>query len=143
MAASVNRATILGHLGADPEIRNLPEGGRVANLSVATSESWTDKESQEKKERTEWHRVSIFSEPLIALAEKALHKGSRVYLEGALQTRKWQDKDGIDRYTTEIILRPFNGSLTLLDAPKPGPDRPKGAATGDRRTAPKQPRPIA
>lgn len=142
MGASVNRATILGHLGADPEIRNLPESGRVANLSVATSESWTDKESQEKKERTEWHRVTIFSEPLIALAEKALHKGSRVYLEGALQTRKWQDKDGIDRYTTEIILRPFNGSLTLLDAPAKDPARPKTEPRSNRRTSSNQPTPV-
>ena len=143
MGASVNRATILGHLGADPEIRNLPEGGRVANLSVATSESWTDKESQEKKERTEWHRVTIFSEPLIALAEKALHKGSRVYLEGALQTRKWQDKDGIDRYTTEIILRPFNGNMTLLDAPAKEPARPKIEPRGNRRNSSNQPRRVS
>jgi single-strand DNA-binding protein len=143
MGASVNRATILGHLGADPEIRNLPEGGRVANLSVATSESWTDKESQEKKERTEWHRVTIFSELLIALTEKALHKGSRVYLEGALQTRKWQDKDGIDRYTTEIILRPFNGNMTLLDAHAKEHARPKAEPRGNRRNSSNQQRLVS
>jgi single-strand DNA-binding protein len=125
MPASMNRATILGYLGADPEIRNLNEGGRVASLSVATTESWTDRDSQEKKSRTDWHRVSIFSDTLIDLAEKALHKGSRILLEGSLQTRKYH-KDGVDHYSTEIVLRPYSGSLTLLDAPKqsePAPTR--------------------
>jgi single stranded DNA-binding protein len=107
MPASVNRATILGNLGSDPEIRELPEGGRVANLSVATSEKWKDRENGEAHEKVEWHRVSIFSKPLVKLVESYLHKGSRVYLEGSLQTRKWQDKDGVDRCTTEIVIRPF------------------------------------
>jgi len=131
MSASMNRATILGHLGADPEIRPLNEGGRVASFSVATTESWTDKDSSEKRSHTEWHRVAIFTEPLIALAEKALHKGSKVLIEGSLQTRKYQ-KDGADHFATEIVLRPYSGSLTFLDAPT---QRPKPDAVSARNRA--------
>jgi single-strand DNA-binding protein len=142
MSASMNRATILGYLGSDPTIRDLNEGGRVASLSVATNESWTDKDSGAKKERTEWHRVSVFSEPLVALIEKSLHKGSRVLLEGSLQTRQYE-KDGVNHYSTEIVLRPYNGSLTLLDAPKSEPTKPKpDTRSGNRRTS-NQPRPAA
>lgn len=130
MSASMNRATILGYLGADPEIRPLSEGGRVASFSVATTESWTDKDSNEKRSHVEWHRVTIFAEPLIALAEKALHKGSKVLLEGSLQTRKYQ-KDGVYHFSTEIVLRPYSGSLTLLDAPARAP-KPEGAPTHNR-----------
>jgi single-strand DNA-binding protein len=116
---SLNRVQIIGNLGADPEIRTLPGGAIVANLSVATSDSWTNKETGEKQEKTQWHRVVIFNEPLITnVVEKFMHKGSRVFLEGQLETRKWQDREGTDRYSTEIVLRPFRGELTLLDAPK-------------------------
>ncbi len=115
MAGSVNKVILVGNLGKDPEVRTLPSGGKVANLSIATSESWKDKNTGERKEKTEWHRVSIFSEGLAGICEKYLRKGSKVYVEGQLQTRKWQDKDGQDKYTTEIVLSGFNGSLTMLD----------------------------
>jgi single-strand DNA-binding protein len=115
MSGSVNKSTLIGHLGKDPEIRSFQDGGRVAHFSVATSESWKDKESGERKERTEWHRVSIMSEGLVGVAEKYLKKGSKVYVEGKLETRKWTDRDGIERYTTEIVLRPYSGELILLD----------------------------
>jgi single-strand DNA-binding protein len=115
MSGSVNKSTLIGHLGKDPEIRSFQDGGRVAHFSVATSESWKDKESGERKERTEWHRVSIMSEGLVGVAEKYLKKGSKVYVEGKLETRKWTDRDGIERYSTEIVLRPYSGELILLD----------------------------
>jgi len=118
MAGSVNRVILLGHLGADPEVRNFQGGGKVVNLRLATSESWRDKTTGDKKERTEWHTVAIFNEPLGKIAEQYLRKGSKVYLEGQLETRKWQDQSGADRYSTEIVLRPFNGALTLLDSPR-------------------------
>jgi single-strand DNA-binding protein len=143
MPATVNKATILGNLGSDPEIRDLPDGGRVANLSVATSDKWKDGETGEAREKVEWHRVSIFSKPLIKLAESYLRKGSRVYLEGTLHTRKWTDKDNIDRYTTEIVLRPFSGSLTLLDAPKSEPEKPKPDNRSSNRRSSNQPQPAA
>ena len=114
MAGSVNKVIIIGNLGRDPEVRAFQNGGKVVNLSIATSESWRDKDSGERKERTEWHSVSILSEPLAKIAEQYLRKGSTVYIEGQLETRKWQDQAGADRYSTEIVLRPFNGSLTLL-----------------------------
>ena len=114
MAGSVNKVIIVGNLGRDPEVRNFPNGGKVVNLRIATSESWRDKASGEKKERTEWHSVAIFNEPLGKIAEQYLRKGSTVYIEGQLETRKWQDQSGADRYSTEVVLRPYNGNLTLL-----------------------------
>ena len=115
MAGSVNRVTIVGHLGRDPEARSFQNGGKIVNLRIATSETWRDKQSGERKERTEWHSVAIFSEPLAKIAEQFLRKGSKVYIEGQLETRKWQDQSGQDRYTTEITLRPYRGELVLLD----------------------------
>jgi single-strand DNA-binding protein len=115
MSGSLNKAILLGYLGKDPEIRSFQNGGRAANFSIATSESWKDKESGERKERTEWHRVSILSDGLVTVAEKFLGKGSKVYIEGQLETRKWTDRDGIERYTTEVVLRPYSGELILLD----------------------------
>ncbi|HKT20158.1 MAG TPA: single-stranded DNA-binding protein [Stellaceae bacterium] len=115
MAGSVNKVILVGNLGRDPEIRSTQDGLRIANLSVATSESWRDKASGERKEKTEWHRVAIFNERLVDVVEKYLKKGSKVYIEGALQTRKWTDKDGQERYTTEVVLQRFRGELTMLD----------------------------
>ncbi|MFD1912931.1 single-stranded DNA-binding protein [Halodurantibacterium flavum] len=115
MAGSVNKVIIVGNLGRDPEVRSFPNGGKVCNLRIATSESWRDRNTGEKKERTEWHSVAIFSEPLAKIAEQYLRKGSKVYIEGQLETRKWQDQSGADRYTTEVVLRPYRGELTLLD----------------------------
>jgi single-strand DNA-binding protein len=120
MAGSVNKVILVGNLGADPEVRNLPNGGKVVNLSVATSESWRDRNSGERKERTEWHRVVIFSEGLTRVAEQYLRKGSKVYIEGQLQTRKWQDQSGADRYSTEVVLQNFNSNLTMLDGRNEG-----------------------
>ncbi|MFN0043264.1 MAG: single-stranded DNA-binding protein [Alphaproteobacteria bacterium] len=116
MAGSVNKVMLIGNLGRDPEIKTMQNGNRVANLSVATSETWRDKASGERKERTEWHRVVIFNERLLDVAEKYLRKGAKVYLEGQLQTRKWTDQSGQERYTTEIVLQQFRGELTMLDA---------------------------
>jgi single-strand DNA-binding protein len=118
MAGSVNRVTLIGNLGRDPEIRTFSNGGKVCNLRVATSETWKDKSTGERKERSEWHSVAIFSEPLARIAEQYLRKGSKVYIEGQLETRKWQDQSGQDRYSTEVTLRPYKGELTLLDAPQ-------------------------
>ena len=115
MAGSVNKVIIMGNLGKDPEIRNFPNGGKVCNFSVATSETWRDRNSGEKQERTQWHNISILSEPLVNIAERFLKKGSKVYLEGQLETRKWQDNSGADRYSTEIVLRPYKGEITLID----------------------------
>lgn len=112
--AGVNKVIIVGNLGRDPEVRSFPNGGRVVNLRLATSETWRDKASGERKERTEWHSVAIFNEALGKIAEQYLRKGSTVYVEGQLETRKWQDQSGADRYTTEIVLRQFRGELTLL-----------------------------
>jgi len=115
MAGSVNKVILIGNLGADPEIRRTQDGRPVANLRVATSESWKDKTTGERREKTEWHRVVIFNENLCRIAEQYLKKGSKIYLEGALQTRKWQDQSGQDRYSTEVVLQGFRGELTLLD----------------------------
>ena len=120
MAGSVNKVILVGNLGADPEVKQFQNGGQVCNLSVATSESWKDRNTGERQERTEWHRVSIFSEGLIRVAQNYLKKGSKVYLEGQLQTRKWQDQNGQDRYTTEVVLRGYNSNLTMLDGPGGG-----------------------
>jgi single-strand DNA-binding protein len=115
MAGSVNKVILVGNLGKDPEIRSFPNGGRVANFSIATSESWKDKTSGERKERTEWHRISVLNEVLIGVVEKYVKKGSKLYIEGQLETRKYE-KDGRDVYTTEVVLRPFRGELTMLDS---------------------------
>lgn len=116
MAGSVNKVILIGNLGRDPEIRTMQSGGRVANLSVATSENWRDKASGERKERTEWHRVVVFNENLVRLCESYLRKGSKVYVEGQIETRKWQDQSGQEKYSTEIVLRPFRGEITMLDS---------------------------
>ncbi len=115
MAGSLNKVMIIGNLGRDPEVRSFPNGGKVCNLTVATSERWRDKSSGENREKTEWHRVSIFSEGLVRVCEQYLKKGSKVFVEGQLQTRKWQDQSGADRYSTEVVLQGFNGTLTMLD----------------------------
>ena len=115
MAGSVNKVILVGNLGADPEVRTFPSGGRVCSLRLATSENWKDKNTGERREKTEWHRVEIYSEPLIGVAERFLRKGSKIYVEGQLETRKWQDQSGQDRYTTEVALRPFRSELTMLD----------------------------
>lgn len=123
MSGSVNKVVLVGNLGADPEIRRTQDGRPIANLRIATSESWRDKNTGERKEKTEWHSVVIFSEGLCAIAEKYLFKGSKVYVEGKLQTRKWQDQSGQDRYTTEVVLQGFNASLVLLDSKGEGEGR--------------------
>ncbi len=151
MAGSVNKVILIGNLGADPEIRKTNDGRPIANLRIATSESWKDKATGERREKTEWHRVVIFSEGLCRIAEQYLKKGSKVYIEGQLQTRKWQDKDtGADRYSTEVVLQNYNSTLTMLDgrgASGPGlsdeggsdfgssgpSPRPRAAAAGGRR----------
>jgi len=120
MAGSVNKVILVGNLGADPEIRRTQDGRPIANLSIATSESWRDKNSGERREKTEWHRVVIFNEGLCKIAESYLKKGSKVYLEGQLQTRKWQDQSGQDKYSTEVVLQGFNGNLTMLDGRSEG-----------------------
>jgi len=120
MAGSVNKVILIGNLGKDPEVRRMQDGRPVVNLSVATSDSWRDKATGERRERTEWHRVVIFNENLCRIAEQYLKKGSKVYLEGSLQTRKWQDQQGQDKYTTEVVLQGFNGQLTMLDRPGGG-----------------------
>jgi single-strand DNA-binding protein len=116
MAGSVNKVILIGNLGADPEIRRTQDGRPIANLRLATSESWKDKNTGERKEKTEWHRVVIFNENLCKIAEQYLKKGSKVFIEGALQTRKWQDQSGQDRYSTEVVLQGFRGEMTLLDS---------------------------
>ena len=120
MAGSVNKVIIVGNLGRDPESRSFSNGGKVVNLRIATSESWKDKSTGEKKEKTEWHSVAIFNEGLANVAERFLRKGSKVYIEGHLQTRKWQDQNGQDKYSTEIVLQGFNSVLTMLDGPSGG-----------------------
>jgi single-strand DNA-binding protein len=129
MAGSVNKVILIGNLGADPEVRRTQDGRPIVNLRVATSESWRDKTTGERREKTEWHRVVIFSEGLAKVAEQYLKKGSKVYLEGSLQTRKWQDKDGQDRYSTEVVLQGFNSQLTMLD--RAGGGAGAGADNGD------------
>ena len=120
MAGSVNKVILVGNVGNDPEIRTFGNGGKVANLSIATSESWRDKSSGEKREKTEWHRVAIFNDGLVGIVERYVKKGTKLYIEGKLQTRKWQDRDGNDKYTTEVVLQGFGGTLTLLDSRNSG-----------------------
>jgi single-strand DNA-binding protein len=126
MAGSVNKVILVGNLGRDPEIRSLNSGDRVANLSVATSETWRDRTSGERKERTEWHRVVIFNDNLVKVAENYLRKGSKVYIEGALSTRKFQDQSGAEKFTTEVVLQKFRGELTMLDGKGEGGGREEG-----------------
>jgi single-strand DNA-binding protein len=116
MSGSVNKVILIGNLGRDPEVRTMSNGGRLANLSVATSERWKDRQSGEQREKTEWHRVVIFDDKLVDVVERFLSKGSKIYLEGQLQTRKWQDQSGNDRYSTEVVLQRFRGQLTMLDS---------------------------
>lgn len=120
MAGSLNKVMLIGNLGRDPEVRSFQNGNRVCNLRIATSESWRDKNTGERRERTEWHSVAIFSEGLVKVCEQYLRKGSKVFVEGQLQTRKWQDQSGNDRYSTEIVLQGFNGTLTMLDGRNEG-----------------------
>jgi single-strand DNA-binding protein len=128
VSGSVNKVILVGNLGRDPEVRSFQNGGKVAELRLATSESWKDRNSGERKERTEWHTVKIFTEGLVTVAERYLRKGSKIYIEGALQTRKWQAQDGSDRYSTEIVLQGFNAVLTMLDGPPQG----QGGTAADR-----------
>lgn len=130
MAGSVNKVILVGNLGRDPEVRRMTSGEPIVNLSVATSESWRDKASGERKEKTEWHRVVIFNENLAKVAEQYLRKGSKIYIEGQLATRKWTDKDGQEKYTTEIVLNRFRGELVLLDARGEGASGFGGGAGG-------------
>ena len=139
MAGSVNKVILVGNLGKDPEVRNTQTGGKIVNLTLATSETWNDKASGERKERTEWHRVVIFNERVADVAERFLKKGSKIYVEGALQTRKWTDPSGQERYTTEVVIANFNGNLTMLDTRSGGGggggdygggDMDTGASTG-------------
>lgn len=134
MAGSINKVILVGNLGRDPEIRSTQDGVRIANLTVATSDNWRDKMSGERKERTEWHKVVIFNDRLVEVAEKYLNKGSKIYLEGALQTRKWVDKGGQERYTTEVVLQKFRGELTMLDG---GPRSGSGASHESASTRPR------
>ncbi|MBR2656807.1 single-stranded DNA-binding protein [Yoonia sp.] len=120
MAGSVNKVILIGNLGADPEVRSFQNGGKVANLRIATSETWKDKNTGERREKTEWHTVAIFSEGLVRVAEQYLKKGSKVYIEGKLQTRKWQDQSGADRYSTEVVLQGLGSTLTMLDGRSDG-----------------------
>lgn len=130
--AGLNRVILCGRLGADPETRNFPNGGKVVNLRLATSETWKDKQSGEKKEKTEWHSVAIFNEGLAGIAERFLKKGSEVLIEGQLETRKWADQSGADRYSTEVVIRPFGGSLTLVGGKSGGGD--SGQSRGEHDT---------
>jgi single-strand DNA-binding protein len=130
MAGSVNKVILVGNLGNDPEVRQFPKGGSVCNLSIATSETWKDKNTGERREKTEWHRVAIFSEGLVRVAQNYLKKGSKVYLEGKLQTRKWQDQNGQDKYTTEVVLQGFDATLVMLDGRGEGGGA--GAGGGNR-----------
>ncbi len=122
MAGSVNKVILVGNLGRDPEIRSTQDGTKIASFSIATSESWKDKQTGERKDRTEWHRIAIFNERLTELAEKYLRKGSKVYVEGSLQTRKWTDTNNVERYTTEVVISRFRGELTMLDGRNSGGD---------------------
>ena len=138
MAGSVNKVILIGNLGRDPEVRTFQNGGKVCNLRIATSENWTDKASGEKREKTEWHTVAIFNEGLVRIAEQYLKKGSKVYIEGQLQTRKWQDQSGADKYSTEVVLQGFNGTLTMLDGPSGNSGGGNSQQSGGNYDAPDQ-----
>jgi single-strand DNA-binding protein len=131
MAGSVNKVILIGNLGRDPEVRSFQNGGKVCNLRIATSEAWKDKNTGERREKTEWHSVAIFQEGLVRIAEQYLRKGSKVYIEGQLQTRKWQDQSGQDKYSTEVVLQGFGGTLTMLDGRDGGgAGGPSGGGSG-------------
>ncbi|MEL7343571.1 MAG: single-stranded DNA-binding protein [Pseudomonadota bacterium] len=132
MAGSVNKVILVGNLGRDPEVRTFQNGGKVCNLRIATSENWKDKNTGERRERTEWHSVAIFSEPLARTAEQYLRKGSKVYLEGQLETRKWQDQSGQDRYSTEVVLRPYTSTMVMLDGRSGGGGEGGGGYMSDQ-----------
>ena len=135
MAGSLNKVMLIGNLGADPEIRSFQNGGKVANLRIATSEQWKDKATGERKEKTEWHTVAIFSEGLVSVVERYLKKGSKVFVEGKLQTRKWQDQQGQDRYSTEIVIQGLGGTLTMLDGAAGGGGMGGGGGGGGGRSS--------
>ena len=135
MAGSVNKVILIGNLGRDPEVRSFQNGGKVCNLRIATSENWKDKNTGERREKTEWHSVAIFQEGLVRIAEQYLKKGSKVYIEGQLQTRKWQDQSGADRYSTEVVLQGFGGTLTMLDGRDGGSGGGGGGGGYDDRGA--------
>lgn len=135
MAGSVNKVILIGNLGRDPEVRSFQNGGKVCNLRIATSETWKDRNTGERREKTEWHTVAIFQEGLVRIAEQYLKKGSKVYIEGQLQTRKWQDQSGADRYSTEVVLQGFGGTLTMLD----GRDGGSGGGGGGYDSGPSDP----
>ena len=120
MAGSINKVILIGNVGNDPEVRSFNNGGKVCNLSIATSDTWKDKQTSERREKTEWHRVAIFNEGLVGIVERYVKKGTKLYIEGKLQTRKWQDRDGNDKYTTEVVLQGYDGNLTLLDSRNSG-----------------------
>jgi single-strand DNA-binding protein len=143
MAGSVNKVIIVGNVGKDPEIRRTQDGKPIANLSIATSETWRDKGTGERKEKTEWHRVVIFSEPLCKVVEQYLKKGAKVYVEGALQTRKWTDQSGVEKYSTEIVLQGFNSTLTMLDGRSAGESHDEPERPISQQVAPKRPDPIS
>ena len=134
MAGYLNKVQLIGNLGRDPEVRTMPSGGKVVNLSIATTESWIDKRTNERREQTEWHRVAIFSDGLANVVETYLHKGSKVYVEGSLKTRKWTDANNGDRYATEVVLQPFNGNLIMLDGTngRDSDNAPTSSAPGDQ-----------
>lgn len=134
MAGSVNKVILVGNLGRDPEVRSFPNGGRVANFSIATSESWKDKNTGERKERTEWHRISVLNDALVGVVERFLKKGSKVYIEGQLETRKYE-KDGRETYTTEVVLRPYRGELTMLDGRSGGGSNDMSSDYGEPQAA--------
>ncbi|HEX7871781.1 MAG TPA: single-stranded DNA-binding protein [Sphingobium sp.] len=130
MSGSVNKVILVGNLGADPEVRSFQNGGKVANLRIATSEQWKDRNSGDRKEKTEWHTVAVFSEGLVGVVERFLRKGSKIYIEGKLQTRKWQDAQGQDRYSTEVVLQGFDAKLVMLDGPGGGQGGGSGGGGG-------------
>lgn len=129
--SSLNKATLIGHVGQDPQIKTLQSGVKMANISIATSEKWTDKHTGEKREKTEWHRIVIFNEGLVNLVENYVRKGNKIYIEGSIETRKWQDQQGVDRYSTEIVLKAYNGRIILLSSKNEGGGQSGGGGRGD------------
>lgn len=142
MAGSVNKVILVGNLGKDPEVRSVQSGGKIVNLSIATSETWNDRASGERKEKTEWHRVVIFNDKTADVAERFLKKGAKVYVEGSLQTRKWTDQSGVDKYATEVVIGKFNGALTMLDTRSGGGDAGSNVPTTTRPTTAQAREPV-